>query len=90
MIRHSFYLVISAAVLVGFVGAARAEVSDAPLSSQARAKADRPAPVSRPSHAGASHRILERTPAATVLVPRAEPGCDGFACGQFLIVGIGF
>jgi hypothetical protein len=86
MKRQSIYLLLSAAILSGFVGAARAELIESTLPSQP--KVDRPAPVARSSHAIASHRVAtERT---TVSFLPAEPACGSFACGQYLIVGIGF
>jgi hypothetical protein len=88
MNRYSLCLVISAAVLTGFSGAARAEINESPAPTQPQVKMDRPAPVPIPRpHPLASHRIL---PDQTAAAATPQPVCDGFACGQYVIVGIGF
>ena len=91
MKRHWFYVLFSAAILSGFVGAARAELAESPPPSQPTAKVDQPAPVSRPSHAAASRRIVaERRPVATLVTLRTEPACTSLACGRYTTVGIAF
>ena len=88
MKRHSLCLLFSAAILSGFLGAARAELIESPLPTEPLAKADQSAPAVRPSHAIATHRIVAARTTPSMLQP--EPACESFSCGRYLIVGIGF
>jgi hypothetical protein len=87
MNRNLLHLAISAALLAGFAATARAEINESSLSSQA--KADRPATVSRPSHAAVANRRVLAVRTASAL-PQSEPICGWFSCDQYMVVGIGF
>jgi hypothetical protein len=100
MNRHSLYVLVSAAILSGLIGTARAELNDSPLPSQAQAKVEQPAPApaARSHHATATRRAAAERPRLATMSERPrlatismlQPACASFACDQYLIVGIGF
>ena len=86
MNRHC--LAISAVMLVVFVGAARAELNEAPLPS-AQPPDTVAQPAQPPSAPVVGHRIQHPRRGASISL--AHPSCtDVFACGQYRMVGIGF
>jgi hypothetical protein len=89
--RYALCVTISAAVLAGIAGAARAEVNEATAPAQQAVKSERtaPVPIPRPHPLAASRRSLTDQSAAAV-TPLPQPSCEWFACAQYVIVGIGF
>jgi hypothetical protein len=86
---YSHSLAMSAVALVVFVGAARAEINEAPLApAQPLDTVMQPAPQP-PSAPVISRRIQPRRRPESISL--AHPYCaDWFACGQYRMVGIGF
>jgi hypothetical protein len=88
MSHYTFCLVAcSFAALIGFADASRAQSPDAPLSARSGPKVDQPLPGLRPRPIVASRPGAEQT---VQPAPMLQPTCDWLACGQYVIVGIGF
>jgi hypothetical protein len=87
---NHYRLAVSAMVLVGFVGAARAELNEPLLeSTQAPVSVVQPAPQSRFARAPVVSRRIQPRHAESISL--APPSCgDWLACGQYVIGGIGF
>jgi hypothetical protein len=89
-------LAICAALLAGPIVAARAELIEPPLPIEQPddqpIKVIRPLPLPRPSsQRTAGHHFLPvRSAMTTMSTPKLQPTCGLFACGQYIIVGIGF
>jgi hypothetical protein len=100
MTRYGLCVTVSAALLTGTSGAARAEV-DQPLAQTERVKptpqAQVPIPRRRPAAASrqappdqSASPDQTGLPDQTAASVTPQPACDWFACAQYVIIGIGF